>query len=280
MKIKTSALEVIYATIHATLLCFVMYIFAELISYSILFLIDIFNNGILSSNKSIPLITSGILKVILLLSVYKKKKNGYSNFRFDMDIKKYSGIIINIIIFTMCKIFLINGLLYGFLKKFNSDKVEQLKIFSTLGSKNNNEFLLMIIYVCIIVPLYEELLFRKFVLNFLNKRLDSTISIIAGAFIFAVFHWEPSSVIITFISGVLYSFVYEKSGSIKSTIFMHSLTNLCAAVIFLMGYDPVKYLMTESYSNYAFIIIATIFSLLIGIHSLILFERKSKYIFS
>lgn len=84
----------------------------------------------------------------------------------------------------------------------------------------------MILYL-IIAPIFEEIIFRKYILTKLLKRYSIFISIVISSIYFSLFHL-PSylSLMPTLIFGIIACIVYIKTRNIIYPIFLHFLYNL------------------------------------------------------
>lgn len=88
-----------------------------------------------------------------------------------------------------------------------------------------------IISVSIFAPLFEEWLCRGLVLRGLLQKLNPFSAIAVSAAFFAVLHLNPWQAIPAFLLGLLFGFVYYKTGSLKLTILMHCVNNTLAAIL-------------------------------------------------
>lgn len=84
----------------------------------------------------------------------------------------------------------------------------------------------MVLLVGVIAPFAEELFFRGFLYTFLRERLGIWVGAAISALIFALFHFEPVVVAVTFLLGLACVFVYERSRSLWGNILLHSMYNL------------------------------------------------------
>ena len=91
--------------------------------------------------------------------------------------------------------------------------------------------ILSFICVSIFAPLFEEWLCRGMVLRGLLTKMSPAWAIAVSALFFAVIHFNPWQAIPAFILGLLFGFVYYKTGSLKLTMLMH-FTNNTMALIF------------------------------------------------
>ena len=85
-----------------------------------------------------------------------------------------------------------------------------------------------LISVSVFAPLFEEWLCRGLVLRGLLQRTNPVSAIMISAVFFAVLHMNPWQALPAFILGVLFGFVYYKTGSLKLTMLMHCVNNTMA----------------------------------------------------
>ena len=109
--------------------------------------------------------------------------------------------------------------------------------------------ILMIVDVCIIGPIVEELVYRSAILNGLKKlKIHPVVAIIISAMIFGFVHvidaGDYDQVLPYIVMGLVFGFVYHKSKSIFTTISIHVLINsismslmLFYAILKAFGYD-------------------------------------------
>ncbi len=79
--------------------------------------------------------------------------------------------------------------------------------------------------VSIMAPLFEEWLCRGLVLRGLLKKMKPEWAIVTSAAFFAVLHMNPWQAIAAFVLGLLFGFVYYRTGSLKLTMLMHCVNN-------------------------------------------------------
>ena len=83
--------------------------------------------------------------------------------------------------------------------------------------------------VSVFAPFFEEWLCRGLVLRGLLHKTSPIIAICVSALFFALIHANLWQAIPAFILGVLFGYVYYKTGSLKLTILMHCANNTLAA---------------------------------------------------
>ena len=87
-----------------------------------------------------------------------------------------------------------------------------------------------IITVGIVVPILEELIFRRLVINSTCK-YGYGAAIMISAFTFAVYHGNFVQFFYAFGLGILFAYIYCKTGKLRYTVLLHMGYNLYAAMI-------------------------------------------------
>ena len=86
--------------------------------------------------------------------------------------------------------------------------------------------IVLIIVFALFPAIYEELIFRKLILQFLRKRLPDLTAILLSSLLFAVFHLNILQGVTAFIFGIFLAVVAIRTGSIILCIYAHLLNNL------------------------------------------------------
>ena len=124
--------------------------------------------------------------------------------------------------------------------------------------------LVTILYTCAIAPVFEELLFRGFILRNMS-RVSQRFGIISSAILFGLFHMNiPQFVSATFF-GLVIGYVAIKSDSIFPCIILHAFNN-CFAMLQSMFYDNASQSAINKFSIVYTVVIAVaaIFCLIIA----------------
>lgn len=85
--------------------------------------------------------------------------------------------------------------------------------------------------VSIFAPVFEEWLCRGLVLRGLFQKLKPFNAIMVSAAFFAILHMNPWQAIPAFLLGLLFGYVYYRTGSLKLTMLMHCVNNTFAALM-------------------------------------------------
>lgn len=84
--------------------------------------------------------------------------------------------------------------------------------------------ILMVVYVCILAPLTEEIIFRGFILK-ANQKHGDLYAIILSSILFSLFHMNLQQFIFPFVMGLLLGFITVKTRSIIPAIVCHMFNN-------------------------------------------------------
>ena len=110
-------------------------------------------------------------------------------------------------------------------------------IFGELSVEPSNTLISKIMYIIsmtIIPAIFEELFFRKAILNY-SKSYGNAFAVIFSAILFGLFHMNLNQGIFAFLIGILFGIIAIKTSSIKLTVLLHFLNNFYAAIQVLAG---------------------------------------------
>lgn len=108
-------------------------------------------------------------------------------------------------------------------------------IFEAVNIKPENTLLSKVLFItgiAIVPAVFEELLFRKAILN-VSKKFGNTFAVLFSAILFALYHMNLNQAIFALLIGILFGIISIKTGSIKLTMLLHFLNNgfACMATI-------------------------------------------------
>lgn len=98
---------------------------------------------------------------------------------------------------------------------------------------NNTHILFNILVISIIGPIFEEVIFRKMLIDRTIK-YGARVSIILSAVLFALFHGNLNQFFYAFLMGAFFAYVYVKTGKITYSIMLHFIINLFGSVVSLI----------------------------------------------
>lgn len=168
-----------------------------------------------------------ILFFPLYIFVIKKYQATFIDFGFERtSIKKLIAYVLGTYIFYFILTAVISTYLYSNQVELPGYKpqVSHLPLFGTdiIG------FVGATFFVVFLAPVLEEIFFRGFVYRVLVKTWSIWFGSIMSAVLFALFHFEFQSFIPLLLLGFILNFNYQKTGSLWTAIFFHSLNNAIA----------------------------------------------------
>ena len=136
----------------------------------------------------------------------------------------------------------------------------------------NSPLWVTLISVSVFAPLFEEWLCRGIVLRGLLTKMNPAWAIVVSAAFFAVLHMNPWQALPAFILGVLFGYVYYKTGSLKLTMLMHFTNNTMSAIFSKIPQFEEAETSMDVMSPWAYGIVFTL-SILILAASLVIFRN-------
>lgn len=91
------------------------------------------------------------------------------------------------------------------------------------------------VYSILISPLIEELICRKFLFGWMDKKLGFVLAASLSSLMFAIPHFNLSLILGYVWLGLVWSWHYKKSGNILVTIVSHSIYNYIVILLMSMG---------------------------------------------
>lgn len=142
---------------------------------------------------------------------------------------------------------------------------------------NSSDIMLNLIIVSFIGPIFEEIIFRKFLIDRTIK-YGARASIILSAIIFGFFHGNISQFFYAFLLGGFFAYVYIKTGKIIYTITLHIILNLMGSVVSLFVVQSAQALLSNAFSPFDLTIVVIylaiiIFALIFGAIGLFWYKK-------
>ena len=139
---------------------------------------------------------------------------------------------------------------------------------------------LNMILISVLGPIFEEIFFRKFLIDRTIK-YGARVSIILSAVIFGFFHGNLSHFFYAFLLGGFFAYVYIRTGKIIYTIILHIIVNLMGSVVSLFVVQSVQAFTSNTYATmdlaiiviYVLMMLAALFVGLLGLLS----YKKGKF---
>ena len=88
----------------------------------------------------------------------------------------------------------------------------------------------LILFTVIGAPIFEELFFRKFLVD-RTAQYGELVSVMMSGFMFGLFHGNLSQFPYAFALGVFFAYIYIRTGKISYTIIMHAVINFLGSIV-------------------------------------------------
>lgn len=183
--------------------------------------IEIIKNNIYPIALIGDIITLLLIALIFLASDYGIKDR--INIK-KIPIKEYLNIFVLGIGVTILLLFL-SGILTKIIPSYG-EVVNQLNVASKSA--------LQLVIAIILIPIYEEIVFRGIIFGYLRKNFNIIVAILVQALIFGIMHLNLVQGIYTFILGIVLALIYMYSDSILGNITVHIIFNLLGVLIMPM----------------------------------------------
>lgn len=120
-----------------------------------------------------------------------------------------------------------------------------------------------VISIAVLAPLLEEVLFRGAIQGFLLRKYPSRpwLAIITASLIFGVIHMNPIQIFYATMLGVVFGWIYYRTGSLVPCIIGHVLNNSLAAAGMVLGVDENENLELAVNEEIIIVAVATLLSL-------------------
>lgn len=99
-----------------------------------------------------------------------------------------------------------------------------------LGYATDNALLPKVLFMVILAPVIEEYIFRKQLIDRMHI-YGEKLAVITSALMFGLFHGNLSQLFYAFALGLVFGYVYLKTGKLRYSIGLHMLINLIGSVI-------------------------------------------------
>lgn len=94
----------------------------------------------------------------------------------------------------------------------------------------SDSLLLKILFVVILAPCIEEFLFRKTLIDRMHP-YGGRLAVISSALLFGLFHFNLTQFVYAFALGLVFGYLYLKSGKLRYSVILHMIVNCMGMVI-------------------------------------------------
>jgi len=167
----------------------------------------------------------------LILGILKtNSKSIINNLKIPLSIVEIIlGILIWIGFLPLCELLTTLIPTNGFLEDLYKDFESNFKIML-------NYKVAGFITVCILAPIFEEILFRGIILKgMINHKINPILAIIIGGLIFGVAHLNPWQFVGAGLLGTIFGYVYYRTKSLVLPILLHALNNTVSYAVMMQS---------------------------------------------
>lgn len=123
-----------------------------------------------------------------------------------------------------------------YLTSFLGNTVENSKTVSLQQNVTLFTIIIGIISAGIVSPFYEEIFYRGFIYRWLRTRVGMRWAIVISSLIFTLAHFPTMNAMpVNFISGVVFAWTYERTGSVVPGMIVHGVFNTIAVLLTVMS---------------------------------------------
>lgn len=176
----------------------------------------------------LPCILTDIVAIIICMCIFEegiKHKNSDCIKQAEED-KNSAGFIINGC-FAVVGIGILSSIIYSVYSNIIRSKGISIPSPDFSIPSKPLYVILFFSYTCILAPVFEEIIFRGYILNNLRKYGNIT-AVIISSVLFAMFHGNIVQFVNPILTGILLSFIVIKTDSIISSIIVHMFNNTIA----------------------------------------------------
>lgn len=170
----------------------------------------------------LPCIIADIIAISTCGFVFRKRIKEYVSLRKEMSLKLIvSGSLASI------GVGIISSIIFLIYSYFINSRGIEIPSPDFSIPKNTTYLILFFSYTCVIAPVFEEIIFRGYILNNM-RRYGNIVAVIVSSIFFCMFHSNLVQFINPILMGIMLSFIAIKSESILPSIIIHMFNNTCA----------------------------------------------------
>lgn len=104
-------------------------------------------------------------------------------------------------------------------------------------NRDVHDGVLPVLYVVVVAPILEEILFRAKLFSVLRSTLKPALAVVLSSLFFALMHGNIAVGIEAFFAGMVFSYIYMLKGSLFAPILLHIMNNAMAYVMISFSYQ-------------------------------------------
>ncbi|EIT84280.1 abortive infection protein [Fictibacillus macauensis ZFHKF-1] len=181
------------------------------------------------------LLVGAIIAIVLMTAVYVVALRPYGKSWRAVGLAPFRRDFIGRI-FLWTLVTIVGSILAMSITQWIGSSVHNWKGDSLQAHVSPLDMSLAFVSAVILSPLYEEIFYRGFMYRYLRQKQGIGASVFISASIFTLAHtpvWNAMPA--NFICGVVFAYVYEKSGSVWPSILIHAIFNALCLLLTLLS---------------------------------------------
>lgn len=172
----------------------------------------------------------------LLSRIHAVKGNHHAFLRLRLtpDVLKMTGLSVVLMVCSWGLVGLLGWINFEFFEwliiqfpglSFFKDLQAQMAELITGFLKTDNSMWLGLIYIALVPAIFEEVMFRGYILRALEKSWGIWVAIFVSGLMFGMYHIQPSNILPLSFLGIVFAYVTYISGSLYPAMVMHFVNN-------------------------------------------------------
>jgi membrane protease YdiL (CAAX protease family) len=91
----------------------------------------------------------------------------------------------------------------------------------------------MVILICVVCPILEEIIFRKILFEFFNRKIGIVGAAFISALLFSLIHFDFANIATYILIGLVFSLIYIKSKNLMNSMVSHMVMNAIILIILM-----------------------------------------------
>ncbi len=209
----------------------------SIVFYLLLSLIFSFVTGGIASAESKPIwyvyasyCIAPIALCVVAFGIKHKNKYTFKQIGYKKCHYKYFLLALGIVVGVLGSLSWVNVQFANLLEKLFGYKqpVSSLNMQVLGGAK----VLIALLVVCVLPAVFEETIFRGFILEG-TKKLGTVLSIVFSGLLFSIYHMNPAQTIYQFVCGCIFSLLALRANSVLPAILAHFLNNALVIIFYI-----------------------------------------------
>jgi membrane protease YdiL (CAAX protease family) len=107
---------------------------------------------------------------------------------------------------------------------------DYISFIIAIKPKGIGSFIAVALGLAVVTPLGEELLFRGFIQRILARNMNGRLAVLLAALLFAIVHFELAVIPAIAVLGIIFGYIFYRTGNLFYPILAHGLYNLVSLV--------------------------------------------------